>query len=184
MKKSKLIVDVTLISVFSAILIAQTFALSMLPNIQLTFLFLFICVKHFGVKKTGLIFIIYLLVINSILGGFNLIYFPFQLIAYLAVILMVKFFIMQTNNNIILAFLSIIMAIFYCLVFAIPSVLILEIDFLVYLVSDLIFMMFLALSSFLSVLLFYPVSEKNLGKLLLRLNRNDENLLSTDGGDE
>ena len=152
--------DITIIAVFSAILFVQELALSFIPNVQLTVFLLVLYSKVFGFKKTTIIILIHTILDNLVMGSLNLIYFPFMLIGWLIIPIVTTTILKKTNNIIVLAIFGVIFSLTYCWIFMIPNVLFYEINVLVYLSTDIVFEIVLAISSFLTILwLYYPCSK-------------------------
>jgi len=157
-KKVLTIKDIALLPMLAVVLFVQEQLLMVLPNIQLTVLLLVLYSKKIGTLKTLFIIFIYVLLDNLFMG--NLIYMPFMIIGWSLIPCLTNTLFNKINSNIGLAFLGILYAFLYSWIFLIPSCLIFEIDFKVYLVMDLLWEIMLAMSSFVSILLLYtPLSQ-------------------------
>ena len=150
----KIVKNLTLIAIFSAIIITLEYALSFLPNIQLTFFLLILFSKVLGLKRTSLIILIYVLIDNLLMGGISL-YTPFIILSLLIIPLSLETIFKKVESPIVLAFLSIVYSLIYSWIYIIPTMLLTNINFIDYLTADFIFEVILASSTFLSVLWLY-----------------------------
>lgn len=149
--------DITIIAAFTAILFIQEQALSFLPNIQLTVFLLVLYSKVFKLWKVLIMIVIHVLLDNLFMGSFSIYYFPFMLIGWLVIPLVINIFFKNNENPIILAIVGFCCSFIYCWMFALPQVLFTETNLIVYLTADFLFEVILAISSFLTILwLFKP----------------------------
>ena len=152
--------DIVLIAIFSAILFIQEELLSFLPNIQLTVFLLILFSYKFGLFKTLIIVSIHTLLDNLLFGSFNVYVMPFMFIGWAFIPIISCTLFKKVKSNIALSFISILYSFLYSWVFIIPNCLMLKIDFLAYITSDILFETLLAVSSFISTLLLYnPLSR-------------------------
>lgn len=158
--------NITIISVFSAILFVQEEALSFIPNVQLTVFLLILYSKIFGFKSTAIIICIHTLLDNIVMGSLNVFYFPFMLIGWLLIPIVVCTLLKKCNNNFILASFSIIFSFVYCWIFMIPNIIFYSIDIKAYLISDILWEIVFAVSSFLTTLWLYNPCASILNKLV------------------
>jgi hypothetical protein len=94
------------------------------------------------------------------MGGFNMLFAPFMLVGWLVIPITLNTIFKKVESNIVLAFLGVLFAFIYSWIYIIPNCIILHIDFIAYLVSDIIFEVLLATSSFLSIMLLYNPCAK------------------------
>lgn len=158
--------QITIIAAFSAILFVQEEALTFLPNVQLTVFLLILYSKVFGFKNTAIIVCIHTLLDNIVMGSLNIIYFPFMLIGWLLIPIIVCSLLKKCNNSFILASFSIIFSFVYCWIFMIPNIIFYSIDIKTYLISDILWEIVLAISSFLTTLWLYNPCESILNRLV------------------
>lgn len=158
--------DFILIALFTTILITQKLMLSFLPNIQLTVLLIILYTKIFKIKKTIIIVTLYTLIDLLIFGGISTIYFPFMLIAWLIMPILINTVFKKIESEISLAFISIVLSLIYSYILIIPNVVIFKIPFIPYLIKDIPFQILLSLSSFLSVLILYKPLKNILENVL------------------
>lgn len=158
--------EIVIIAIFSAILFVQEQALTFLPNIQLTVFLLVLYSKVFGFKKTSIMILIHVLLDSIIMGSLNFFYFPFMLVGWIIIPIIICTLFKKIDNNIILALMGIAFSFFYSWMFVIPEYLFKGINPIVYLSSDILWELVLALSSFLSILWLYKPCSKLLNKLL------------------
>lgn len=160
--------DLAIIAGLASILFVVEQALSIIPNVQLTFLIIIIYSKKLHTRNTLCIIFIHVLLDNLFIGTLSLIYLPIMFIGYALVPITLYF--IKTENEISLALLSIVYSAIYCMLFVIPSCLLTGIKPIDYLIADIPFMIILSISSFVSVLWLYnPVSNK-LTKLIEKNN--------------
>lgn len=183
MKKRNAVRDIVIIALFTAILFVQEELLSFLPNIQLTVFLIVLYSKTLGFKKTSIIVLIHVLLDNLVMGSFNLVYTPSMLVGWMIIPLTLSTIFKKANSNITLAFLGIFYAFAYSFCFAIASVILLKVNLWAYLVSDFLFEVLLALSSFLSILLLYNPLKKVIDNNLRRYQEK-ENIDETQSDDK
>ena len=157
--------DITVIAFFSAILFAQEQLLNFLPNIQLTVFLIVLYSKVFKLWKTLIIILIHVILDNIFMSSFSIYYFPFMLIGWSIIPIVLNIFFKNNDNPITLAFVGVGCSFIYCFMFAIPQVLIIKVDLIAYLAADLFFEIILALTSFITILWLYKPCAKLLKKL-------------------
>ncbi|MFA6628010.1 MAG: hypothetical protein WCQ80_00945 [Bacilli bacterium] len=143
--------EIVILSLLTTILVAQEQILAVLPNIQMTFLLIFLYTKIVGVKKTVFIIAIYVFLDCLITSSLGLITFIPMLIGWLLVPLSLGTIFKPCKSTLSLAFVSIILSITYALSFMVAAVIVSEISFEAYVIADIPFTLLLALSSFLSI---------------------------------
>lgn len=158
--------DITVVAVFAIILFVQEEMLNFLPNISLTVFLIILFSKKLGFKKTVLIILVYCLLDNLVMNSFNVVFTPFMFLGWLFIPFVICVFNREDDNVLHLSIISVILSFSYCVIVSIPSILIFKISASAYFVSDLPFMLLLALSSFLSILWFYEPCSKAMDKLL------------------
>ena len=92
--------DITLIAFFAAILFVQEQLLTFLPNIQLTVFLIILYCKVFGLTKTLIIVLIHTILDNIIMSSFSLYYFPFMLIGWCIIPVLVCALFKKIDNTI------------------------------------------------------------------------------------
>lgn len=163
--------DIALIAIFSALIFSLEFVMQALPNIQLTIFLIVLFSKKLGFIQTTFIVLIYTLLDTCFMGGFNFIYFPFMFIACFVIPLTMGSIFKKVNEPILLALLGILFSFIYSWILIIPGVFITKVAFFDYLISDILFEVILAFSSFLTILWLYNPLSKLLDKLIS--DRND-----------
>jgi len=159
-KVIKSIKDITLIAVMTTILFVQEQLLTNLPGIQLTVFLIVLYSKKFGLVKSAIIIILHVLLDNLYMSSFSLMYTPTMLFGWLIVPLTLCTFLKRIESPILLAFLGVLYSFIYCWLYAIPNYLIMHIDPIAYIASDIIFEIIFATCSFLTILcLFNPCSK-------------------------
>ena len=153
------------IAILASILFVQEFALSFIPNIQLTQCLIAIYYYSLGLVDTLFIVTIHVFLDNLTMGSFNLIYTPAMYIGWMSLPLILHLF-KRHQNKFISATIVGIHGIFYSLLFAFANTLILEVPFMVYFISDIPFEVILVVNGFLTTLLFKDKLVTLLKKML------------------
>jgi len=166
--------NICLIALFAVVLFVQEEILTFFPNIQLTFFLIILYSKTLGFRRTLVIVLIYFGLDCLVMGSLNPIYISFQLVGWLLIPILMCTLFKKVENNIILALLSILFSLLYSWIMIIPSCIIFETKFNVYLLADLPFEALLIGSSFLSTLLLYNPSKKTLDRLLFNHEQNNK----------
>ena len=168
-KESKFTVkDITLIAILTTILFVQEQLLSFLPNVQLTVFLLVVYSKKLGLLKTVIITLIHTILDCLVMGSLNVAYFPFMLIGWMLIPVLLNTIFKKVESNISLAFLGVLFSFMYCWIYIIPSIIILEVDFISYFYADIIWEIILATSSFLTIMLLYTPCALVLDKITKR----------------
>ncbi len=165
MSKTK---EIVLIGIFSALLFTQEQLLASLPNIQLTVFLIILYSKSFGFKNTLIIVLIYTLLDNFFMGAFNIIYFPFMLIGWSLIPILLHTIFNKIENSIHLALLSILFSLLYSWIYIIPNSIYYNLNPFVYFISDIPFEIILCISSFITTLWLYEPCIKVLKQLTSR----------------
>ena len=140
------------IAIFAAALFVQEYILSFIPNVQLTQCLIAVYYYTFGLFDTIIIIIIHIFLDNLIMGAFNLIYTPAMFIGWITLPLLLHLF--RKNQNVFFsASLVSIHGIIYSFWFVFISVLVLDIPFWTYFISDISFEIALILNGFITTLL-------------------------------
>lgn len=163
--------DIVIIAVCISIVFVQEQLLSFLPNIQLTILLLILYSKKLGLIKTIIIVIIHSFLDCLVTGSLNLYYFPFMLMGWLLIPVIINLFFRKTESVITLSIMGIVFALLYSWAYIIPNVLIpnesiSNVGLINYLAADITFEIILASSSFLSILWLYNPCSKVFDKIL------------------
>ena len=163
--------DITILAACTSIIFVQEQALFFLPNIQLTVLLLVVYSKRLGLIKTSIIIFIHTLLDCIVTGSLNLYYFPFMLLGWLLIPIIITIFFKKCENPLILAAMGVVFSLLYSWCFIIPNLLIPNgnitgTSFVSYLVADLPFESLIAASSFISILWLYIPCIKIFDKVL------------------
>jgi len=163
--------DIVIIAACISIVFVQEQLLSFLPNIQLTSLLLILYSKKLGLIKTIIIVIIHSFLDCLVTGSLNLYYFPFMLMGWLLIPVIINLFFRKTESVITLSIMGIVFALLYSWAYIIPNVLIpnesiSNVGLINYLAADITFEIILASSSFLSILWLYNPCSKVFDKIL------------------
>jgi hypothetical protein len=157
--------DIAIIAFFASVLFLQEQLLTFLPNIQLTVFLIVLYSKVFKLWKTLVIVLIHTILDNIFMSSFSIYYFPFMLLGWSLIPIIINVFFKKVENPIILALVGLSCSFIYSWMFAIPQVIITKVDLIAYLVADLFFELILALTSFLTILWLYKPCSKLLYKL-------------------
>lgn len=165
------IIDIAIIASCISIIFVQEQILSFLPNIQLTILLLIVYSKKLGFIKTSLIVVIHTLLDCLITGSLNLYYFPFMLLGWMIIPIIISIFFKKCESPIVLAVMGIVFAIIYSWIFIIPNIIIPNgflngVGIINYILADILFEVLLAASSFISILWLYIPCSKVFEKVL------------------
>ncbi len=151
--------DIVVLSALTTILFVSEQLLSFIPNVQITFLLLFVYSGVLKTKKTLLIILIHVLLDNLFMSSFNIAFIPFMFIGYSLIPITINLF--KIESEIKLSFLGALLSVIYTTLYVIPNVILLNINFIDYLIADIPFTIILAISSFVSILWLYkPIKNK------------------------
>ncbi|MCR3905504.1 MAG: hypothetical protein NUK62_00550 [Tenericutes bacterium] len=161
-KSNQAIKDITLVSICAAILFVQQLALSFLPNIQFSTLLIVVYAKTFGFKRTTMIIIIHVIIVNllSPFGPMIPVYIPSMFIAWMLIPVLLSTVFKKLESAYKLAIFGFIFGFVYGWMFIPVSVFILDIPFIAYLMMDLPFELMMAISNFLTILWLYDPIKK------------------------
>lgn len=158
--------DICLIAVLAAITLALEYLLLGIPNVRLTVLLLVLYSKKLGIIKTTLIIIIYSLVDCLINGGIHYVFYPVMLLGWLIIPLSLNTIFKKIEEPLYLGLLGVLFSFIYCWMYILPTILIMDMKFIPYLLSDIPFEIILATSSFLSILWLYKPLSSLFDKIL------------------
>lgn len=147
--------DCAFIAILAALLYVLQIALSFLPNVQVTVLLLFIYSKVLGTKKSLIIILIHVLLINLTWSSLNIVYTPFMFIGYAFIPICLNTIFKNVKNIYTLSLLGFLFSLIYCWCYIIPSILMTNISFVAYLIGDIYFELIMGVSSFVSILWLY-----------------------------
>ena len=159
--------DITIIAFFSAILFIQEQLLSFLPNVQLTVFLIVLYSKVFKLWRTLIIIFIHTLLDNILMSSLSIYYFPFMLLGWSVIPIIINLLFKNNDNPIVLALIGMGCSFIYCWMFIIPQALFTQVDILAYFVADLLFEIILAVTSFVTILWLYKPCFKLLNKLVM-----------------
>lgn len=154
--------DFLMIAMLATISIVLEEIMTFLPNIQFTFFLFILYSKVLGFKKTSLIIVIHTL-IDSLLMGFQVLYFVPMLFSYLLIPSTLSF--IKTDNAICLSLLSVVYSLIYCWMFLLATIILTSTPAWEYFIADIPFELLLMGSSFISTLWLYPPLSKQLKRL-------------------
>ena len=147
-----------IISLMAVILFVQEEALTILPNIQLTFLLISLFAAIFGIKYSLIIVSIHIILDNVVMGSFTPIVMIPMFIGY--VILVIVMYLVKKDNLLIKVIMASICSWIYCMLFLFANALWLDIDVKAYFIADIPFEILLILSTILTMTYLYRPLEK------------------------
>lgn len=152
--------DITLIAVLTTVLFVQEQLLTNLPGIQLTIFLIVLYSKKIGFSKTAVIVVIHTFLDCLYTSSLSLMYTPAMLIGWLIIPITLNTIFKNVESNVKLAILGFVYSLIYCWLFILPNYILLNIDPITYIISDLLFEIILAVVSFLTILwLYIPCSK-------------------------
>ena len=160
--------ELCVMALLTVILFAQEELLNFLPNINFTILLIVLYAKTFGFVRTGMIVTVYLLLDSIFMASLNPIWTTGQWIAWMTIPLLVCTVFKKTEDSLKLAFAGALGAFLYCWVMILPTMWVLHVPFVPYLIKDIPFELLLVASSFLGILLLYEPMRKLLKRLMKR----------------
>lgn len=140
------------IAILAAVLFVQEFALSFIPNVQLTQCLIAIYYYSFGLFDTLIIITIHVFLDNLSMGSFNLLYTPAMYIGWITLPIILHLF-RKNENKFFSATLVGIHGIIYSFCFVLANAILTEVPFLTYFISDLPFEVILVVNGFITTLL-------------------------------
>ena len=167
--------DIAIVAACISIIFVQEQLLFFLPNIQLTILLLVVYSKRLGFIKTSIVVVVHTFLDCLVTGSLNLYYFPFMMIGWMMIPIIICLFFRKCENPFIFSIMGIVFALIYCWIFIIPNILIPNgfinsTGIINYLVADSTFEILLAASSFISILWLYTPCVKAFDKILKEIN--------------
>lgn len=164
--------DMAIIAVLTALLFVQEQLLSFLPNVQLTVFLIVLYSKALGLIKTSLIVIIHTILDNLFMASFNIVYFPFMLIGWMIIPIIICSLFKNCESPLLLALMGILFSFIYSWLFIIPNVIILDVNALDYFIADIIYEIILAVSSFITILWLYKPCRNVLNNIMNKEAKN------------
>ena len=174
------VLDMALIAMFAAILFIQEEALTFIPNVQLTVFLLVLYSKRLGFIKTVIIIVIHVFLDNLVMSSFSLVWTPAMFIGWLLIPIVICTIFRKVENFIVLAIAGAILSFTYCWCFVVPNYLVMHINPLKYLASDILFELILATSSFVSILFLYIPCKQIFIKFRIGIIDKEEKLIDYD----
>ena len=152
--------DIAIIAIMTTILFVQEQLLSSLPGIQLSVFLIVLYSKKFGLAKTSLIVFLHVMLDNFYMSSFSLMYTPTMLVGWMIIPLTLCTIFKKIESPLVLGLFGIIYSFIYCWLYIIPNYLIMHIDPIAYLASDIIFEIILAVCSLVSIVFLYRPCSK------------------------
>lgn len=166
-EKHQAVKDAALIAVLASILFVQQLALSFIPNVQFTTLLLILYTRVIGFKRTALVVIIHVMIINilSPFGPVLPLQIPAMLIGWLLIPILLSTVFKKMNSVLSLAIFGLVFGFIYGWLFIPVSVFVLNVPFITYFLADVVFEIIMATSNFLIIFWLYEPLEKLLTEL-------------------
>lgn len=139
---------------YIATLVVSDYALAFVPGLQIVMLLMFILAKSFRWYEALLVVISYSVIDSMIYGGVSLFTLA-MIIGWASVVLLIGSFKRLSLPGKLLAKLSLFTSFMYTVPFLILSAFLFQIDMIEYLIADFPFTLGIALSSYLTIDLFY-----------------------------
>lgn len=149
------LIDLMIISMFTAIIFTLEQALSGIPNVQTTVLLLILYTRLLGFKKTMIIVILHTLADNLYMGSLTPNVFIPMLIAWSLIPLLLSTVFKKFKGIVSLTIFAFLFGFIYGWVFIPFQMFIMDVEFLPYFLADLPFELLMALSGALSVSILY-----------------------------
>ena len=159
--------DIAIMVMLAALLFVQEEALTLIPNIQFTFLLIMLYGAVLGPKKASLIVLVHVLLDNLFMSSFIPTVMLPMLIGH-EITMLIGYF-LKNKNTIILSIGITISSIIYAFLFFITTIFVYDIDPLTYLIADIPFDIILIACNILCVILIYSPLYK-----ILNENINNE----------
>ena len=159
--------DIAIMVMLAALLFVQEEALTLIPNIQFTFLLIMLYGAVLGPKKASLIVLVHVLLDNLFMSSFIPTVMLPMLIGH-EITMLIGYF-LKNKNTIILSIGITISSIIYAFLFFITTIFVYDIDPLTYLIADIPFDIILIACNILCVILIYSPLYK-----ILKENINNE----------
>jgi energy-coupling factor transport system substrate-specific component len=147
--------DITLIAILVAILFVQEQVMNVLPNISLTTLLIVLYTKLFPFKTTVFMIIVYVILDNLVWGSLSLLYTPSMLVGWLLIPILFNTVFKRMHKPLHLACFGLVFGFLYGWIMMPASLLLLEVEFIPYLLADLWFQVIMATFNFLTILWLY-----------------------------
>lgn len=170
MKKNKDIKKIVLCAMYTAVLFLQELILSVIPNVQFTFLLVMIFGAVLGMKWGSFVVVVHTIADNILWGSLTVHTFIPMLIGLEFTLLLGC--ISKYKKPWIVVMNGIFASISYCLIFIPFQVFVLNVDFLVYLLSDIPFEIILIVSTIITLIWFYYPLKKLVQKQWDSVNNN------------
>lgn len=152
--------DIAIIAILVSILLLVNYILGYIPLIQLTILLIVVFSKKLGFFKSLIIIFVFNILDYLLSGSFNIIFILTSFIGYSLIPISLHTIFKKVDGNMNLALLGILFSFLFSWIHILPICFILNMDFISYLLTDIIFEIVMALSSFISILfLYYPLSK-------------------------
>lgn len=144
---------ICLVALFAAILFVQEEALTVIPNVQFTFVLVCIFGATLGLGYGSLIILIHVILDNLFMGTFNIFCMGPQFIGLFIALLFGYLF--RNKNEYIQGLFSSFAAYIYCILYLLVNIFFLDAKFIPYLIADIPFEIILMANSFITVIFIY-----------------------------
>lgn len=150
----------TLLGFCLCLLVLQEYALSFVPQVQISTLLLLIYSKNFNFKEMFILLVSYVLLDNLLMGTFRIEFVLAMFISWFIYVFINKTIFKNEENELKLALTGAIFAFIYSWAFVGESILVLEVKFLEYLLLDIPFEIALAIVNFVTIYwLYQPLNQ-------------------------
>ncbi len=161
-ENTKQIKEIALLAALASVLYVQQLALFFIPNVQFSTLLIVLYSRIFGFRRTTLIILIHVTVINlfSPMGPVVPIHFLSMFFGWFFIPLSLATIFRKVQSSIALAFLGIVFASIYGMAFIPGTVFVLDMPFLAYLIADIPFQVIMAVANFITIIWLYDPLKK------------------------
>lgn len=147
-----------ILSAMCVVLFVQEEVLSVLPNIQLTFLLIALYTAVFGLKYSFMIIFVHVMLDNMVMGSLNpIVMIPMMLGYFIYAILI---YLVKNKKLVYIVLMGVLGSLIYCYMFLVANSLFLDIDIRLYFIADVPFEILLVLSTILTITYLYRPLEK------------------------
>lgn len=150
--------ELTLLAMLTAILFVQETVLSFIPNVQLSVVLILVYGATLGIPKATLVMTVHVLLDNLIWGSLSPVTVCPMWVGWFVVILIG--WLLRKAPLPVIVIGAVIGSLCYCLSFAFFNVLFLQVNFIAYIIADILFEILICCSSVLTVTFCYRPAEK------------------------
>jgi len=148
----------------TTILFVQEELLTVIPNVQLTFLLVVVFGATIGLRDGTIVILVHVLLDNLFMGTFNLYCMTPQFLGLFITLLLAR--LCKNKNEIIQSIMGAVGALIYCWFYVLVNIWFLDSVFIEYFIADIPFEIILVVSTVVSILFLYKPLVKLINRLL------------------